>query len=163
VKGGGKAALVILLLCLSGLSSLASDPDPKRRHREEREPMRTSYYLDADRDGFGGDTVRYATKPPGEGWVTNHGDCDDRDPHVFSLKTDVVLDCDADSMADVAEPHSACVGKGSLFFWHDSQGYLHATFRYPDSRGFWWIDSVNAVQDDAKKIVIDPSPGCADR
>lgn len=163
VKRGRKTTLTALLLCFLALASAASEPGPGRHPRGEGEPEQINYYLDADRDGFGAGPPRRASKPPGEGWVTNDGDCDDSDPRVYTLKTKIVLDCDSDTVADDIRPRSACVGHGAIFYWHDSKGYLNAMFHYPDARGFWWIDSENAARNAAQEILLDRSPGCADR
>ena len=43
----------------------------------------TTYYRDNDGDGFGGTVTQSACAPPGEGWVTKGGDCDDDNGEVF--------------------------------------------------------------------------------
>jgi hypothetical protein len=43
----------------------------------------TTYYLDADGDGFGGSSKQSACAPPGAQWVTARGDCDDEDATVY--------------------------------------------------------------------------------
>jgi hypothetical protein len=42
----------------------------------------TNFYLDADDDGWGGDTLACSPGPTGT-WVTETGDCDDQNPTVY--------------------------------------------------------------------------------
>ena len=47
----------------------------------------TAYYRDVDGDGFGGTTTKSSCTPPGDGWVTAGGDCEDNDETVFPGQT----------------------------------------------------------------------------
>ncbi len=47
----------------------------------------TTYYQDHDGDGVGGTKTQNACAPPGKGWVTTGGDCDDENADVFPGQT----------------------------------------------------------------------------
>ncbi len=71
----------------------------------------STWYADADGDGYGDDaTATEDCLPPGEGWVTRGGDCDDADPEAWPGAEERcdLDDDDCDGTPDVGEVGTWC-------------------------------------------------------
>lgn len=67
----------------------------------------TTYYVDADGDGFGaGDAMEFC-EDPGAGYVTNNDDCDDTDENITVAST-YYLDNDGDGFGDDDNSIESC-------------------------------------------------------
>ncbi|MEN0066747.1 MAG: putative metal-binding motif-containing protein [Myxococcota bacterium] len=61
------------------------------------------YFIDEDNDGFGGNREFLTCEDPGEGWVTEPGDCNDQNENVFPLQEEICgngLDDNCDGSID---------------------------------------------------------------
>jgi len=83
----------------------------------------TTFYLDADHDGYGGTSTTLACAPPGMGWAAQGGDCDDSNPDVHpnqplyfttgyvptgKTTTSFDYDCDGVETESGSSPKAAC-------------------------------------------------------
>ena len=80
-----------------------------------------AWYLDADRDGVGGEVVLLACESPGIEYTQVSGDCDDTDPTVSPLLQEdcsTTLDEDCDGSQNASDS-SVLEPKGCLLFYTD--------------------------------------------
>ena len=84
------------------------------------EGVKTTFYADADGDGYGdaANTTQACTAPTG--YVTNSSDCDDSNPAINPAATEVCngLDDDCDGLIDAADPGLT----GGVTYYLDSDG-----------------------------------------
>ncbi|MFT4622752.1 MAG: hypothetical protein ACI8PZ_001408 [Myxococcota bacterium] len=104
------------------------DDDPNRVRTAE-----TTWWADADGDGYGADEVLWGCVSPGPDWTRQQGDCDDRDAAVHPEAQEVcdpagVVDEDCDGWVDDADPS---VAGADLRQWpdDDADGFGDAAHR----------------------------------
>ena len=80
-----------------------------------------AWYLDADRDGVGGDVVLLACESPGVEYTELSGDCDDTDPNISPLAQEdctTTVDEDCDGTQNSLDP-TVLEPKSCLLFYTD--------------------------------------------
>ena len=83
----------------------------------------TSWYLDADEDGVGGDAATTVCQPPA-GYVPVTGDCNDNDAAVFPGAIEVCdgVDNDCNGLADDEDPNTDYTGIPEVYRDNDADG-----------------------------------------
>ncbi len=88
---------------------------------------KTTYYLDADADGYGVSTTSAARCEQPSGYSTYSTDCDDSNASRWPGNTEVCdaadLDEDCDSLSDDSDPSTSVASKTSWFLDADADGY----------------------------------------
>jgi hypothetical protein len=87
------------------------------------EGLDLTWYADADGDGYGDASVTTAACDAGSGWVDNELDCDDSNPSINPLATEVCdgLDNDCDLLTDDAD--AGVVDPATWYYDGDADGY----------------------------------------
>ena len=139
------------------------------------------YYQDLDLDGFGGDAGSPCLcNDPGEGWLKDGGDCDDKDPELSPVAIEACDGIDNDCDGDVDEPDAeGCVvyyvdtdldgfGQDANFKCLCQKDAVYVTEDGGDCNDLDPIikplapESCNAVDDDCDGVVDQPgSAGCS--
>ena len=91
----------------------------------------TTYYADADGDGFGDDTsaIESCTIPSEGNYIENAGDCDDTDADVNPDATEVCddIDNDCDGTIDIADDSLEADSAREFYVDTDGDGYYGDT------------------------------------
>ncbi len=87
------------------------------------EELESTWYADADGDGFGDPAVETFDCDPGEGWVADSADCDDANSaiHPDATETCDALDNDCDGLVDDAD--DSVTGTSTWYTDADADGY----------------------------------------
>ncbi len=87
------------------------------------EDLESSWYADADGDGYGDPAVDTFDCEPGEGWVEDASDCDDANSAIHPAATEVcdALDNDCDDLIDDAD--APVEGMGTWYTDADGDGF----------------------------------------
>ena len=88
------------------------------------EGVLSTFYADADADGFGGSTTIEACAAP-EGFTENASDCDDLDPAAYPGGAEVCdgVDNNCDGLVDDADPSVDLSGGSTFHLDADRDGY----------------------------------------
>ena len=125
------------------------------------EGLTTTWYPDADGDGFASaDGAEEFCEPPGAGWQSEPGDCDDADPLIFPGAAEV---CDDGIDQDCDDADTRCRIYGDLAL--DSDSDVAITGRQTgDEAGYALAITDDVDQDGTPELLIGaPSATCGGR
>ncbi|MDP4951217.1 MAG: MopE-related protein, partial [Flavobacteriales bacterium] len=112
-----------------------------------------NYYFDEDSDGYGAGSVYTSCVNPGVGYVLISGDCNDNDPSVYTISTEICgngidEDCDGSDLACVVPgctDVTACNYNASATVTDGSCTYASTWYLDADGDGYYVSTSVSCT------------------
>ncbi len=96
------------------------------------EGVQSTFYADADVDGFGNPSVTTLACSAPAGYVSDNTDCNDGDPSVHSLQT-YYADTDGDGFGDLSNPTAVCSSTPPAGYVTNSSDCNDALILYADN------------------------------
>ncbi|MEC7985748.1 MAG: MopE-related protein, partial [Myxococcota bacterium] len=104
------------------------------------------YYLDADGDGYGDDSLSLDACIPPEGYVMLSGDCDDTNSSVSPVADEICdeIDNDCNDLIDANDPNVTAYGTGVSQTCAAETCKVIMDDGYSSGDGYYWIDPASS-------------------